>query len=187
MLEDIIDSKVDSAALSFFLMAPERSFSALEVSKRLRYPYLKVVRSLNKLALHGQLRSFSKKGKKYFLVNSKYKLLPEIKDSLLKNQPKFQDELFVAIRRLGKIKAAFLSGIFTGYSTLPVDLLLVGKVSLRRMDEFLKAVERIMGQEINYSIMSVSEFQQRRDTFDKFIKDIFDYNHLVVVDELKKK
>ena len=187
MLEEIIDSRIDSAILSFFLVAPQRSFGALEVNKRLRLPYLKTTASLNKLVLHGQLRSFVKKGKKYYLVNAKYKLLPEIKTYLLKNGPKYSDELFSAIKRLGDVKAAFLSGIFTGYSNLPVDLLLVGRVNLTKMDEFLKSVEKIMGQEINYSIMSVGEFESRRDTFDKFIKDIFDYDHLVVVDELKKR
>jgi hypothetical protein len=187
MLEEIIDSKVDSAILSFFLVAPERSFSAREISKRLKFSYLKVTHVLGKLVSHGQLRSFSKKGKKYYLINTRYILLPQIQDFLLKNGPKYQDELFLAIRRLGEIKAAFLSGIFTGYSNLPVDLLLVGKVNLRRLDEFLKKVEKMMGQEINYSVMSVAEFQMRRNTFDKFIKDIFDYNHLVVVDKLTKK
>jgi hypothetical protein len=34
--------------------------------------------------------------------------------------------------------------------------------------------------------MTPEEFELRRDTFDKFIRDIFDYRHLVVVDELKK-
>ncbi len=45
----------------------------------------------------------------------------------------------------------------------------------------------MMGQEINYSVMTVEEFLLRRDTFDKFIKDVFDYRHLVVVDDLNKK
>jgi len=187
MLDQIVDSKIDSIVLGFFVVAPERSFSALEVSGRLKLPYLKVTHSLNKLSLHGQLKDFSKKGKRYFLVNSKHKLLPEIKEYLVKNGPKYQDELFSAVKRLGEIKAAFLSGIFTGYSNLPVDILLVGKVHLKKLDEFLKAVEKIMGQEINYSIMSADEFVQRRDTFDRFIRDIFDYHHLVIVDELKKK
>ena len=187
MLEQILDSKADSAVLSFFLVAPERSFSALEISKRLKIPYGKTTHALNRLSNHGQLRSFTKKTKKYYLVNSKYKLLPQIKDYLLKNGPKYHDELFSAIRHLGEIKAAFLSGIFTGYSNLPVDLLLVGKVNLRKLDDFLKALEKIMGQEVNYSVMSVGEFQQRSETFDKFIKDIFDYHHLVVIDELSKK
>jgi hypothetical protein len=187
MLQDIIDSKTDSSILSFFLSAPQRSFSLNEVSRRLNIPNLKAARSLGQLALAGPLRSFSKKGKKYFIINPKYKLLPEMKGYWAKSGPKYNDELFSAIRKLGKIKAAFLSGLFCGQQNLPVDLLLVGKVNLKKLSDFLKATEKLMGQEINYSIMTVEEFLIRRDTFDKFIKDIFDYPHLAVVDELSKK
>jgi hypothetical protein len=187
MIEDIVNSKTDSAVLSFFLASPERSFSIVEVSKRLRIQHLKAAHSLNKLAGLGLLKSFAKKGKKYYLINSHYRLLPEIKSFWLKNGPKYQDELFSAIRKLGEIKAAFLSGIFCGQQGLPVDLLLVGKVNLNKLADFLKAAEKLMGQEINYSVMTVEEFVQRRDTFDRFIKDIFDYRHLVVVDNLSKK
>jgi hypothetical protein len=63
----------------------------------------------------------------------------------------------------------------------------VGKINLSKLSDFLKAAEKMMGQEINYSVMTVEEFLQRRDTFDKFIKDVFDYRHLVVTDELSKK
>jgi hypothetical protein len=187
MLKDIVDSKVDSEVLSFFLAAPERSFSVLEISKRLGLAYLKAAHSLAKLATAGLLRNFTKKGKKYYLVNSRYKLLPEMKSYWIRSGPKYQDELFSAIRRLGKIKAAFLSGVFCGQQNLPVDLLLVGKANLRKLSDFLKATQKLMGQEINYSIMTVDEFIQRRDTFDRFIKDIFDYPHLTVVDTLPKK
>lgn len=187
MLEEIIDSKTDSGVLSFFLAMPERSFSVLEVSRRLGTPYLKVAHSLAKLSGAGLLTVFVKRSKKYYYINSRYKLLPEIKNFWSKNGQKGRDELFLAVRRLGDVRAAFLSGIFTGYPNLPVDILLIGKINLRKLSDFLKAAEKMMGQEINYSIMTVDEFLQRRDTFDKFIKDVFDYRHLVVVDELGKK
>lgn len=187
MLSEIIESKAGSSILSFFLTAPERSFSVTEVSRRLNIPYLKAAHGLNELVGIGALKSFLKKGKKYYLVNAKYRLLPEIKSFWIKSGPKYQDELFAAIKRLGDIKAAFLSGLFCGHPSLPVDILLVGRVNLNKLADFLKAAEKMMGQEINYSIMSVEEFLQRRDTFDRFIKDIFDYRHLVVVDELRKK
>lgn len=187
MLEQIIDSKVDSSVLSFFLVAPPRSFSAIEISRRLHFPIAKVVFSLNKLSQHGQLKSFTKKTKKYYLVNSKYKLLPEIKSYLIKNGPKYEDELFSAIKKLGEVKGAYLSGLFTGYPNLPVDLLLVGKINLKKLDAFLVNASKMMGQEINYSIMTMEEFRNRRNTFDRFIKDIFDYNHIVVVEEAGRK
>ncbi len=187
MLKDIIDSKIDSAVLSFFLAAPERSFSIVEIAKRLKLSSVATSQALSRLVHVGPIKTFSKKGKKYFLVDNKYKLLSEMKSYWLKEGPKYQDELFLAIKKLGQVKAAFLSGLFCGHTTLPVDMLLVGKVNLKRLSEFLKHVEKLMGQEINYSIMSVEEFLLRRNTFDKFIKDIFDYSHLVVVDELSKK
>lgn len=187
MLEEIINSKSDSAVLSFFLAAPQRSFSVVEISKRLNIPHLKAAHSLNKLVDHGQLLSFSKRGKKYYLINLRYKLLPEIQKYWKKQGPAYQDELLSAIKKVGNIKAAFLSGIFVGQANLPVDLLLVGKINLNKLADFLKAAERMMGQEINYSVMTPEEFILRRDTFDKFIRDIFDYRHLVVVDELVKK
>lgn len=185
MLEDIVDSKIDSGTLSFFLSAPERSFSVLEVSKRLGLPNLKAAHSLNKLVALGPIKTFSKKGKKYYLLNTKYKLLEQMRAFWQKSGVKYQDELFLAIKRLGDVQAAFLSGLFCGQPNLPVDLLIVGRVNLDRMAIFLKSAEQLMGQEINYSIMTVDEFLLRRNTFDKFIKDIFDYPHLVVADELK--
>ena len=187
MLEDIIDSKSDSAVLAFFLAAPERSFSVMEISKRLGLKGATAKHSLNVLAAEGIVKTFAKKGKRYFLINSKYKLLPEIKNLRDKKAPPYKDELFDAIKRLGEIKAAFLSGVFTGYPTLPVDLLLVGKVNLNKLANFLKAAEKLMGQEINYSIMTVEEFHIRHNTFDRFIRDIFDYRHVTVVNELQGK
>jgi hypothetical protein len=187
MLENIINSKADSAVLAFFMAAPERSFSLKEVAKRLRLPSLKVARSLGKLARHGFLKNFYKRGNKYCIINSRHPLLPQLKNYWKRRGPKYQDELLTAIKKLGRVKAAFLSGVFTGYANLPVDLLLVGKVNLRKLSDFLKSAKKLMGQEINYSVMTVDEFLLRRDTFDRFIKDIFDYRHITVLDELTKK
>ena len=187
MLEEIIDSKTDAGILGFFVAAPERSFSAFEITKRLQVPHGRAVHALNKLATRGFLNSFSKKSKKYYSINTKYSLYPQIKEHFTKNGITYSDELFGAIKKLGDVRAAFLSGLFTGNPNLPVDLLLVGKIHLNKLSDFLKQTAKLMGQEINYSVMTVDEFQLRRDTFDKFIRDIFDYRHITVVDTLKAK
>ena len=187
MLKELIDSKTESLILAFFLAAPVRAFSVIEISKRLNIPHLKAAHALGRVAAAGPVLGFSKKGKKYFMLNKKYQLLPEIKNVLIKKFPKYQDELFSAIKQVGEIKAAFLSGIFTGQPNLPVDLLLVGKINLQKLDLFLKSAEKMLGQDINYSLMTPDEFELRRNTFDRFIRDIFDYPHIVVCDSLKKK
>jgi len=186
-LTDVFESKTDSAILGFFLMAPPRAFSILEIAKRSGIAHFKTARVLNRLAEAGMLVSFAKRGKKYYIVNSRHPLLPDVKKRMSKDLPAYKDELFAAVARLGDVKAAFLSGIFCGQPHLPVDLLLVGKINLKKLSDFLKIAQKMMGLEINYSVMTVREFELRRDTFDKFIKDIFDYPHLTVVDNLAGK
>lgn len=183
---DILDSKYGSELLAFLLLAPTRAFSAKELSKRLKISDRILSGVLKEFIDDSMVKQFSRGKDKLYIVNTKHKLLPEIKTSLAKNQKPYEDELFGAIKKLGEVKAAFLSGAFTGQPQLPVDLLLVGKVNLTKLDTFLKQCKTMMNIDINYSIMTPDEFKLRVNTFDRFIKDIFDYPHIVVIDALSK-
>jgi hypothetical protein len=184
---DILDSKHGSALLALLLISPVRSFSAKELAKRLHTSERVLKYVLPEFVEDSILKQFYRGKEKLYIINTKHKLLPEIRASLVKNQRPYEDELFAAIGKLGEIKAAFLSGVFTGQPQLPVDLLLVGKVSLKKLDTFLNQCKAMMGIDINYSIMTPDEFRIRSNTFDRFIKDIFDYPHLVVIDKITKK
>ena len=184
---DILDSKHGSEFLAFLLLAPARSYSAKELAGRLHITPKTLSPLLREFLHDSMIKQFTRDHTHLYIVNQKHKLLPEIKASLVKNQKPYEDELFTAVNKLGEIKAAFLSGAFTGQPQLPVDLLLVGKVNLSKLDAFLKQCKITMGFDINYSIMTPDEFKLRIDTFDRFIKDIFDYPHVVVVDKLRSK
>lgn len=185
-LQDLLDSKTQSSVLTFFLLAPARCFGAKELSKRLHISPKKLSSALADLGKTGHVKSFNKRGIKYYILNDRKEDLVLLKKSLAKSKARYQDELLVAVKKIGPVKAAFLSGLFTGNPELPVDLLLVGRVNLNKLQKFLANCKKMLGQEINYSIMSEDEFMQRRHTFDRFIKDIFDYPHLVIVDNIKK-
>jgi DNA-binding Lrp family transcriptional regulator len=186
MLSTIIDSKSQTAIVSFLIAAPARSFGAKELAARLGVSAQALARDLGVLAHEGIIRHFQKNGERFYLLNRKQSLVKSLQESMGKGY-KYEDELFAAIKKLGLVKAAFLSGFFTGHPELPVDLLLVGKISLTKLDNFLKSCRKALGVEVNYSVMSEDEFVLRRDTFDRFIKDVFDYPHLVIVDTLSKK
>lgn len=182
MLEDILESNLKSDLLAFFLLSPERSFSIKELSKRLHFSESSLLTALREFEKYSFINAFSRDKQTLYIINPKHKLLPEIKTSLIKNQKPNVDELFVAVKKLGDIQGAFLSGAFTGLPQLPVDLLLVGKISLTKLDAFLQNCKKMMGIDLNYSIMTLEEFLMRRDTFDRFLKDIFDYRHVMIVD-----
>lgn len=183
---DILDSKYGSDLIGFLLLAPARAYSTKELAKRLHMTEKTLEAPLQSFVNESMITQFSRDRLKLYIINQKHKLLGEIKASLVKNQKAYEDELFTAIVKLGEVKAAFLSGAFTGQPQLPVDLLLVGKVNLTKLDVFLKQCKTMMGININYSVMTPDEFQLRVNTFDRFIKDIFDYPHLVVVDKITK-
>ncbi len=183
---EILDSKYGSELLAFLLLAPPRAYSAKELSKRLKISD-RVMSGLLKEFMHDSMvKQFTRGNSRLYIVNSKHKLLPQIQASLVRNQKPYEDELFAAISKLGDVKAAFLSGAFTGQPQLPVDLLIVGKVNLSKLDTFFKQCKTMLGFDPNYSVMSEEEFRIRNNTFDRFIKDVFDYPHLVVVDKINK-
>lgn len=187
MLQDIIDSKHGSDLLSFFLMAPARTYSAEELSKRLKFSKPVLAKALHELQTLSMIRQIVVGRNNYYIVSHKHKLLPDVRKSLIKNQKPYEDELFLAVKKLGDVQAAFLSGLFTGHPELPVDILIVGKINLNKLSQFLEACKKMMGKDMNYSIMTPEEFRLRRDTFDRFIKDVFDYDHLVIIDKVSHK
>lgn len=186
MFEEILNSKKLSQATFSFICLPARAYSINEASKMLRMPLGSASHILNRLQINNLLKSVSKHGKKYFFYKPSVDVPPWIKNKLSKFKRKQEDGLIEDIKKLSP-KAVVLSGIFCGYANLPVDILLVGRYDLKKVQRFLEKWQGIMSLELNYSIMSESEFIDRRDTFDKFIKDIFDHRHLVIVDKLGKK
>lgn len=175
----LLDDTPEADILSFLLFAPPRTFSARELGVRLTMRPNKLVDSLARLVEGGQLSTCSRGSIRYYRLNPKHKFFPEVREMLLGRAKQYEDELFVAIRKLG-VDAAFLSGLFVGKPDLEVDLLLVGDIKPAKLEAFIQACEHMMGQEVNYCVMSAEEFTVRRNTFDRFIKDIFDYPYLVV-------
>ncbi len=119
MLADVLESNQKSSVLAFFLLATERSYSTKELTKRLSLSEKTLQSILEEFEKLSLLNSFVRGKEELFIINQKHKLLPEIKLSLVKNQKPYEDELFSAIRKLGDIQGAFLSGVFTGQPQLP--------------------------------------------------------------------
>jgi DNA-binding transcriptional ArsR family regulator len=85
---------------------------------------------------------------------------------------------------LGNIKLVFYTYKFIvgeKRSTDDIDLIIVGDVSLREIETFIKQEETIRGHEINYMVMGKGEFQLRRQKRDQFIVDFFLSSPVVII------
>lgn len=77
---------------------------------------------------------------------------------------------------LGRIKLLIYSYKFiTSEKKSPddIDLIIVGNVSYKEIENNIKQEEEIRGHEINYMIMDKNEFQMRKQKRDQFIVDFF--------------
>lgn len=85
---------------------------------------------------------------------------------------------------LGTIKLVFYSNKFiTSDKRTPddIDLIIVGDVSLREIDSFIKQEQETRGHEINYMVMGKGEFRLRRQKRDQFIVDFFLGNPIAII------
>lgn len=186
MLENILESEFASLILAFLLLAPKRAFSKTEIVMRTGMLPAKFDVGILELLEQKYVKEVRRGGVLY-LVDVHNRLLSDIQKDLVKNYKPFDDEFTFVIKKLGEVRGAFLSGVLVGRVDLPVDLLIVGQVDEKKFADFLEKTKKLMEQDINYSVMSVDDFKVRKNTFDRFIKDIFDYPHLVLFDNTQKK
>ena len=69
----------------------------------------------------------------------------------------------------------------------PVDLFIVGQINQGTLKKMLVKIEKAIGHEVNYTVLTAQEFTYRKDMMDKFLMSILDAPKNVVVDRLEEK
>ena len=120
-----------------------------------------------------------------YILNKPFPLLGELRDLMLTVPSVSRQELITRLRKVGRVKLIVLSGIFLKQSDSRVDLLLVGD-SLRKnqLERNLKVIESEVGKEIEYAILDIADFKYRLGMNDRFIRDVFDYPHEIIMDKI---
>jgi len=96
-----------------------------------------------------------------------------------------KEDLSARFRNVGNVKLLIVAGVFIDEEDSRVDILIVGdKLKKKNIEGVLRRLEAELGKELTYGILETSEFEYRFGIYDKFIRDILDYPHLVVVNKL---
>lgn len=187
MLSQLLSSKPKANLINLFLAHPGRSFSHTELrinSGCLGKLLKQTIKELDKM---GFLSVTAKKRVKYFQMNKHFALYPELVSFLRKVRKVPDDKLFKLASRMGECKLVALTGVFVGRPRIETDLLFVGKVGPKRLDNFLRIAEKLAEQEINYTIFTLQEFEYRKIMNDRFVKNILENNPVLAVDKTKQK
>lgn len=126
-----------------------------------------------------------KKKVQIYTLNPAFTLIRSLRDLLINNEPLRHGDIQKRLSKIGKIKLIIISGIFLQSEDSRVDLLIVAdEVKKRVLDNIVKTMESEIGKELRFSCLSSEDFKYRHSVCDRLIRDIFDYQHEVVLDRI---
>lgn len=196
MVEQLFGSKTRVKLLQLFYGNPNRPFYVREITRKIDEQINSVRRELANLLSIGIITSDNTNNKLYYEVNQDYSFyapLAEIfggarptpttkgKKSAAKSAP--SNPIAEALKPLGNIELALFTGQFTRDETAGIDFLLVGDINHTQLDKYITELEKKEGKEIRYTVMTLGDFNYRRQIKDRFIATIMAAKVQILVDK----
>lgn len=96
-----------------------------------------------------------------------------------------REDLAERFKNCGKVKLVILSGLFVQDGGTRADILIVGD-DLRRpaVEGIIATIESEIGRELVYGIMETRDYLFRLSSSDRFVRDIMDYPHKLLIDRM---
>lgn len=191
MIETLFGSKTRVKLLHLFLNNPGRSFYVREITRIIDEQINSVRRELSNMLSVGIILSDSSDNKLYYSVNTKYEYFsplsqifnPNFQKAGPSNQLEANEvDFYDAFRRIHGLKVAIVAGVLVKDSRSDVDLLLAGSLGPDKVKKLVGEIEKSEHLDIRYSVMSYDEFYYRLSVRDKFIIDVLNNRHHVILD-----
>lgn len=192
MFEQLFGSKTRVKLLSLFYNNPDRPFYVREITRKIDEQINSVRRELQNLLNIGIVRSVSQSNRLYYEVNPKYKFHKELQSIFQRipaksraiKQTKEEDQILKGLQKAGNIRLAFLTGAFVRGSNQTIDIFIVGDMNKSQLSRVVTDMEKEMNRELNYTAMTIEDFDYRRNLNDRFLTDILDENKIVLADRI---
>lgn len=193
------------------MSSPNRSFYVREITRKIEEQINSVRRELANLLSLGIITSDSTNNKLYYEVNQKYEHYDALRLLFTGKRPQVQKAIDAAAdkkakkpasvstkptsaaasesvdediwSKVGNISGLLYSGAFTRDNGAPVDVMVIGDVTISRVEAAVAELEKEQHGELRYAVMEVDEWVYRRQVKDKFYVQIMSAKNLIVKDE----
>lgn len=195
MIDALFGSKTRVKLLHLFLNNPGKSFYVREITRKIDEQINSVRRELSNMLEVGIITSDSADNKLYYQVNQRYDYFVPLKAIFGDSTPTAKvsadvkidettgDKYQPLLSDITGLRLALLSGVLVKGSSSSVDVLLVGNVAHNKVKAVMGEIEKGEGREINYCVIPYDEFYYRLSIRDKFITEIINSKHSVVIDK----
>lgn len=189
MIDALFGSKTRVKLLHLFLNNPGKAFYVREITRLIDEQINSVRRELSNMLEVGIITSDSADNKLYYEINQHYEFYQPFRaifgDKKLASEPKSQTDYpdwQKQVLGLSGLRLAITAGKLVIGSACPVDLLLVGDLSPKKVLSVVALIENSEGRALQYSVLTYDEFYYRLSVRDRFITTILTNKNQLILD-----
>ncbi|MBL7045187.1 MAG: hypothetical protein ISR98_01125 [Parcubacteria group bacterium] len=187
--------------LRLFIFNPEHSFTNKEAATRakitadtlrLELSIMKQMGFVKKKVVYrqtttgkGKRKTVKKKKVSAWTLDEKFPYIESLRGFLVNATPVKNKDIPKRLSVAGVIKLIVISGVFIQNLDSRIDLLIVGNgIKKGQLETAIKSIESEIGRELRYAVFETQEFKYRMGIYDRLIRDVFDYEHDVILDKI---
>jgi predicted nucleotidyltransferase len=176
-------SKARQQLLAYYFTNPTSRHHLRDIAERLSIDPSNLSKELGRLEREGLFRSEVSGRQKYFQLNPAYPLFDEVRKIVAKTigaAPLIAQSL----TKIEGINEAYLYGSFAlnqQDAASDIDVLVIGAPAEEVLAQSMRRLERQLGREINYTVLTRKEFEARRARKDAFVADVWNKKRVSLI------
>lgn len=181
MLEKLFTSGIRADIMSLLFNNPEDKFYVREIARLANKNPSGVKRELDKLEDMELVTSEKEGNLKYFSVNTKSRLFPELKGLIAKSLG--LPGALKSVLKASEAKTAFIHGPYIGNANVPsLNLFIV--CDSNHIDKTLGDIEKRFGRKIKYKLMTSSEYRAKKKIGNRQLKKLLNAKKILLLGRL---
>ena len=161
--------------LVYYFTNPKARYHLRDLAERLSIDPSNLSKELGRLEREGLFRSEVSGRQKYFQLNREYPLFREVRSIVAKTIGAVP-LITQSLKTIKGISEAYLYGSFARNqqdAASDIDVLVIGAPREEALAEAVGKLERQLGREINYTVLTPKEFESRRARKDAFLESVW--------------
>jgi predicted nucleotidyltransferase len=168
-------SKARQRLLCYYFANPTARLHLRDLAERLNIDPSNLSKELLRLEREGLFRSEVNGRQKYFQLNREYPLFAEVRSIVSKT---FGASSLIAqsLKKVKGIEEAYLYGSFASNqqdAASDIDVLVIGTPRGEMLAEAMRKIERQLGREVSYTVLTRKEVDSRRARKDAFLENVW--------------
>jgi predicted nucleotidyltransferase len=168
-------SKTRQRLLTYYFINPRARHHLRDLAERLGVDPSNLSKELRRLERDGLVKSEVNGRQKYFQLNREYPLYTEIR-GIVEKTIGAGPLLARSLKTVEGVQEAYLYGSFARNqqdTASDIDVLVIGAPKAEALARAIETLERRLGRDVNYTILTRKEFQSRRARKDAFLEEVW--------------